>query len=94
VTLQGEPVEMLPWLFLGNAFHATQETSLRNLNISALLNVCSSLDRPPNNSPFVYKKIPIDDNSTADVMQWFPDAIQYIGESSVLLLVISYLVQY
>ena len=79
-TLQGEPVEMLPWLYLGNAFHARQEQCLRDLNISALLNVCSSLDRAPTNSRFSYKKISIDDNSTADVLQWFPDAIKYIGE--------------
>ena len=71
---------MLPWLYLGNAFHARQEQCLRDLNISALLNVCSSLDRAPTNSRFSYKKISIDDNSTADVLQWFPDAIKYIGE--------------
>ena len=39
---QGDPVEVLPWLYIGNAYHAAQEDRLTALGISALLNVAEA----------------------------------------------------
>lgn len=80
---QGDPVMVLPWLFLGNAYHASQHSRLQELGVTALLNVASSSPylRSPCGSPrpFTYKHLSIDDTSTSDISVWFPEAIEFIG---------------
>uniref|UniRef100_A0A8C4X051 Dual specificity protein phosphatase n=1 Tax=Eptatretus burgeri TaxID=7764 RepID=A0A8C4X051_EPTBU len=74
---QGGPVEILPFLYLGNAMHAARREALDSLGITALLNVSSDL---PNHFEglFTYKSIPVEDNQKADIGAWFLEAIDFI----------------
>ncbi|KAJ8397111.1 hypothetical protein AAFF_G00009650 [Aldrovandia affinis] len=74
---QGGPVEILPFLFLGSAYHASRKDMLDAMGISALLNVSSNC---PNHfeGVYQYKCIPVEDNHKADISSWFAEAIEYI----------------
>ncbi|XP_050804264.1 dual specificity protein phosphatase 4 [Gopherus flavomarginatus] len=74
---QGGPVEILPFLYLGSAYHAARRDMLDTLGITALLNVSSDC---PNHfeGHFQYKCIPVEDNHKADISSWFMEAIEYI----------------
>lgn len=76
---QGGPVEILPFLFLGSAFHASKKDMLDGMGISALLNVSSNC---PNHfeGTYQYKCIPVEDNHKEDISSWFIEAIDFIGE--------------
>uniref|UniRef100_A0A8C0HES3 protein-tyrosine-phosphatase n=1 Tax=Buteo japonicus TaxID=224669 RepID=A0A8C0HES3_9AVES len=75
----GGPVEILPFLYLGSAYHAARRDMLDALGITALLNVSSDC---PNHfeGHYQYKCIPVEDNHKADISSWFMEAIEYIGE--------------
>ncbi|XP_028337760.1 dual specificity protein phosphatase 4 [Physeter macrocephalus] len=74
---QGGPVEILPFLYLGSAYHAARRDMLDALGITALLNVSSDC---PNHfeGHYQYKCIPVEDNHKADISSWFMEAIEYI----------------
>ncbi|KAG2465811.1 dual specificity protein phosphatase 4 [Polypterus senegalus] len=74
---QGGPVEILPFLYLGSAYHASRKDMLDALGITALLNVSSNC---PNHfeDVYQYKCIPVEDNHKADISSWFIEAIEYI----------------
>ncbi|MBN3319284.1 DUS4 phosphatase, partial [Atractosteus spatula] len=74
---QGGPVEILPFLFLGSAYHASRKDMLDAMGISALLNVSSNC---PNHFEglYQYKCIPVEDNHKEDISSWFIEAIEYI----------------
>ncbi|KAM9330001.1 dual specificity protein phosphatase 4 [Gastrophryne carolinensis] len=74
---QGGPVDILPFLYLGSAYHAARRDMLDTLGITALLNVSSDC---PNHfeGHFQYKSIPVEDNHKADISSWFMEAIEYI----------------
>ncbi|XP_030421445.1 dual specificity protein phosphatase 4 [Gopherus evgoodei] len=74
---QGGPVEILPFLYLGSAYHAARRDMLDTLGITALLNVSSDC---PNHfeGHYQYKCIPVEDNHKADISSWFMEAIEYI----------------
>lgn len=76
---RGDPVEILPHLYLGSAFHAANQSALRRLGVTALLNVSRT---SPNltDGQFVYKSIPVDDSGSADISSWFAEAIQFIDD--------------
>uniref|UniRef100_A0A663LME5 protein-tyrosine-phosphatase n=1 Tax=Athene cunicularia TaxID=194338 RepID=A0A663LME5_ATHCN len=76
---RGGPVEILPFLYLGSAYHAARRDMLDALGITALLNVSSDC---PNHfeGHYQYKCIPVEDNHKADISSWFMEAIEYIGE--------------
>jgi len=76
--LQGGPVEILPFLFLGSALHASKKDMLDRMGISALLNVSSNC---PNHfeGDYQYKCIPVEDNHKEDISSWFIEAIEFIG---------------
>uniref|UniRef100_A0A8C6SRQ9 Dual specificity protein phosphatase n=1 Tax=Neogobius melanostomus TaxID=47308 RepID=A0A8C6SRQ9_9GOBI len=63
---QGGPVEILPFLYLGSALHASKKEVLDAIGISALLNVSSNC---PNH---------FEDNHKEDISRWFLDAIEFI----------------
>ena len=80
--LQKEPVEVLPFLYLGDAQHARQKMLLQRLGITALLNVsCGQTDQFYDT--FTYKNIPVQDNSSANISVWFQEAIHFIGKLSI-----------
>ncbi|NXT17685.1 DUS4 phosphatase, partial [Syrrhaptes paradoxus] len=74
---QGGPVEILPFLYLGSAYHAARRDMLDALGITALLNVSSDC---PNHfeGHYQYKCIPVEDNHKAEISSWFMEAIEYI----------------
>ncbi|MBN3272019.1 DUS4 phosphatase, partial [Polyodon spathula] len=74
---KGGPVEILPFLYLGSAYHASRKDMLDSLGITALLNVSSNC---PNHFEgyYQYKCIPVEDNHKADISSWFIEAIEYI----------------
>ncbi|XP_061492020.1 dual specificity protein phosphatase 5 [Rhineura floridana] len=74
---QGGPVEILPFLYLGSAYHASKCEFLANLNITALLNV-SRKSSEPFTDQYCYKWIPVEDSHTADISSHFQEAIEFI----------------
>lgn len=82
LTFQGGPVEILPFLYLGSAYHASKCEFLANLNITALLNV-SRKSSEPFTDQYCYKWIPVEDNHTADISSHFQEAIDFIGKYSI-----------
>ncbi|TMS08073.1 Dual specificity protein phosphatase 4 [Larimichthys crocea] len=74
---QGGPVEILPFLYLGSALHASKKDVLDGIGISALLNV--SADCPNHfEGTYQYKCIPVEDNHKEDISCWFLEAIEFI----------------
>lgn len=76
-------MEILPFLYLGSAYHAARRDMLDTLGITALLNVSSDC---PNHfeGHYQYKCIPVEDNHKADISSWFMEAIEYIGMCALL----------
>ncbi|XP_072916959.1 dual specificity protein phosphatase 2 [Hemitrygon akajei] len=74
---QGDPVEILPFLYLGSAYHSSRKETLQSLGITALLNVSSNC---PNcfEGVFQYKCIPVEDSHMTDISAWFQEAIDFI----------------
>lgn len=77
------PVQILPNLYLGSARDSANVESLAKLGIRYILNVTPNL---PNlfekNGDFHYKQIPISDHWSQNLSQFFPEAIAFIGEST------------
>lgn len=73
-------MEILPFLYLGSAYHASRDDYLSDLHISALLNV-SRRDRQPALGHYRYKWIPVEDSHMADISSHFQEAFDFIGES-------------
>uniref|UniRef100_A0A8B9Z167 protein-tyrosine-phosphatase n=1 Tax=Buteo japonicus TaxID=224669 RepID=A0A8B9Z167_9AVES len=63
---EGGPVEILPFLYLGSAYHASRKDMLDALGITALINVSANC---PNHfeGHYQYKSIPVEDNHKADI---------------------------
>ncbi|XP_060904633.1 dual specificity protein phosphatase 1 [Labrus mixtus] len=74
---QGGPVEILPFLYLGSAYHASRKDMLEMLGITALINVSANCPNHFEDS-FLYKSIPVEDNHKADISSWFNEAIEFI----------------
>lgn len=74
---QGRPVEILPFLYLGSAYHACRQDYLSDLGITALLNV-SRRDSRPTKGQYHYKWIPVEDSHRADISSHFQEAIDFI----------------
>ncbi|EHA98506.1 Dual specificity protein phosphatase 1 [Heterocephalus glaber] len=74
---QGGPVEILPFLYLGSAYHASRKDVLDALGITALINV--SANCPSHfEGHYQYKSIPVEDNHKADISSWFKETIDFI----------------
>lgn len=74
-------MEILPFLYLGSAYHASRKDMLDMLGITALINVSSNCPNHFEDS-YLYKSIPVEDNHKADISSWFNEAIEFIGEFS------------
>uniref|UniRef100_A0A8C3TDD3 Dual specificity protein phosphatase n=1 Tax=Chelydra serpentina TaxID=8475 RepID=A0A8C3TDD3_CHESE len=74
---QGGPVEILPFLYLGSAYHASKCEFLANLHITALLNV-SRKGSESFKEQYCYKWIPVEDSHMADISSHFQEAIDFI----------------
>jgi len=73
-------VEILPFLYLGSAYHASRKDMLDMLGITALINVSANCPNHFEDS-YLYKSIPVEDNHKADISSWFNEAIDFIGKS-------------
>lgn len=75
---KGEPVEILPYLYLGSGYHSSCKYLLDKFEITALLNVSHTC---PNHFEgyFTYKCIPVEDSGSEDISVWFDEAIDFIG---------------
>lgn len=79
--LQGGPVEILPYLYLGSCNHSSDLQGLQACGITAVLNVSASC---PNHFEglFRYKSIPVEDNQMVEISAWFQEAIGFIGKGA------------
>uniref|UniRef100_K1QNW8 Dual specificity protein phosphatase 4 n=1 Tax=Magallana gigas TaxID=29159 RepID=K1QNW8_MAGGI len=71
------PVEILPFMYLGNFQDASNLELLHRLGITSLMNVstkCKNLFE----DQFSYMNIPVDDNPNADLAAWFPESNAFI----------------
>lgn len=78
--LQGGPVEILPYLFLGSCSHSSDLQGLQACGITAVLNVSASC---PNHFEGLlrYKSIPVEDSQMVEISAWFQEAIGFIGRN-------------
>ncbi|OQR74975.1 WD repeat-containing protein 46-like [Tropilaelaps mercedesae] len=76
---QQDPVEILPHLYLGSEYHASNKATLQRLKITALLNVSHNC---PNHFEdlFRYMAIPVEDSTSEDIGVWFRRAIEFIND--------------
>ena len=74
-----QPVEILPYLYLGSENHASQKEVLKQLGISAIMNVSRTIPCYFEDT-FTYKTIPVDDSYSADIGSWFEEAVIFIGK--------------
>ncbi|CAH1783950.1 unnamed protein product [Owenia fusiformis] len=79
LTNQGQPAEILPWLYLGSAYHSAQKQQLLDFGITAILNVSNTIS-PKYPESFDYHRVPVDDTANANIKGWFPEAIKFIEE--------------
>lgn len=89
------PVEVLPYLYLGNARSSADLEALYRNGIGYILNVTPDV---PNSfaasDQFRYMQIPISDHWSQNMAAYFPDAIAFIGLLLVIfLLLFSFILQ-
>lgn len=72
------PSEVLPHLYIGNAENASNQSLLKELGVTAVLNVSSSTPKYFESS-FEYKQICVLDNHHADLLSQLNSAIEFIG---------------
>lgn len=78
----------MSYLYLGDSRHAAQKSVLKDLGVTAIVNVSKTL---VNHFPedFVYKTIPVDDKTDTELAPWFNETISFIGKLFALLLGVS-----
>lgn len=76
-----EPVEILPGLFLGNAAHSEDSTSIQKYNIRYILNVSTLPNVFEETGRIKYLQIPVADHWSQDLSVHFTPAINFIEEA-------------
>ncbi|CAJ0569449.1 unnamed protein product, partial [Mesorhabditis spiculigera] len=76
------PVQILPYLYLGDAKTAGNKELLDSYGIHYVVNVTSNLENFfEDDKRFRYLRIPVDDNASFNLIQFFPEAISFIEEA-------------
>uniref|UniRef100_A0A5S6Q3L0 protein-tyrosine-phosphatase n=1 Tax=Trichuris muris TaxID=70415 RepID=A0A5S6Q3L0_TRIMR len=76
------PVEIIPFLYLGNASNAADMDILVKYNIKYIVNVTRNLPNAfEHDNRLKYLQIPIDDNWSQNLAAHFPQAIHFIDEA-------------
>ncbi|CAI4232023.1 unnamed protein product [Auanema sp. JU1783] len=76
------PVQILPHLYLGNAETARNMDLLETYGIHHIINVTSNLpNEMEDDERFNYLRISVDDNSSHNLIQFFPEAIRFINSA-------------
>lgn len=72
-----EPTEIVPGLYLGNAYNASNYLTLEHYNIKHIINISSEL---PNAFPnyFNYLQIPIKDDNQNHIYEFIPEIIEFL----------------
>lgn len=80
--LKVSPTPILPFLFLGNERDATDLHTLKQLNISYVLNVTTHLPglSEENAIGLRHKRLPAADSCRQNIKQYFDEAFSFIGE--------------
>lgn len=87
------PVQILPYLYLGNAHNATDRSTLDNYDIHYILNVTHNLPNMYEMDANRFKYLRIDaEDCCQDLSMHFADAIAFIGMSSRMRFVMSFIV--
>eukprot|EP00123_Amoebidium_parasiticum_P010407 comp20084_c1_seq1/m.24731 comp20084_c1_seq1/g.24731 ORF comp20084_c1_seq1/g.24731 comp20084_c1_seq1/m.24731 type:complete len:448 (-) comp20084_c1_seq1:337-1680(-) len=74
-----EPIEILPYLYLGNQRNSSDLKSLTNLGITYVLNVAKECKNCLDNIPgFIYKNVPLLDTTEQEINSVFEDCFQFI----------------
>ena len=75
------PVEVLPYLYLGNAKNSADMDCLKKHNIKYILNVTHNVPNTfENNDSLNYMQISISDHWSQNLSVFFPKAIAFIGK--------------
>lgn len=78
----GFPVEILPYLYLGNAKNSGDRDSLNRHKIRYIINVTPNLPNVFEDcGSYKYLQIPIHDHWSQNLASFFPKAIQFIDEA-------------
>lgn len=73
--------KILPFLYLGSSIDACDSEKLKSLHITHVLNVSINLPDPPETLKLKgYKRIPVIDSFTQDIMPHFEEAFNFIGK--------------
>ena len=90
-------MEVLPWLYIGNAYHASCVDRLSACGISALLNMSDSArddvtmtSSGDDRKQLCQLKMAVTDSCSSDIARRFPQAIDFIGDVTLLSLVLLY----
>ncbi|XP_076468613.1 dual specificity protein phosphatase 6-like [Babylonia areolata] len=76
------PVEVLPYLYLGNAKNSADLSQLKKNGIHYILNVTPNVPNMfQDNGDFKYLQIPISDHWSQNLSSFFPEAIAFIDEA-------------
>lgn len=75
------PVQIVPFLFLGNEENSLDLDSLERHNIRYVLNVTHNLANAFEGHGLKYMKIPIEDHWSQNLASFFPQAIAFIDEA-------------
>uniref|UniRef100_A0A914C4K5 protein-tyrosine-phosphatase n=1 Tax=Acrobeloides nanus TaxID=290746 RepID=A0A914C4K5_9BILA len=76
------PVQILPYLFLGNDETAKDKSQLEKYGIRYIINVTANLPNYFHDDPrFHYLRIGVDDTCSHNLAQFFPDAIAFIEKA-------------
>nr|KAG5691438.1 hypothetical protein BaRGS_017281 [Batillaria attramentaria] len=76
------PVEVLPYLYLGNAKNSADLSQLKKNGIHYILNVTPNVPNMfEDDGNFKYLQIPISDHWSQNLSSFFPDAIAFIDEA-------------
>ena len=83
----------MPWLFIGSMQHATMTSRLRELGITAVLNVSTQAISPRAKTPNVlYEQLAVEDGWNSELKTWLPKAIDILGSFNLhFLIVFAYL---
>ena len=74
-----EPNEIIPGVYLGNAYNASNYSTIQYYNIKNILNISKELPNYfENNTDITYKKIEIIDDAENHITEWIQDIISFI----------------
>lgn len=74
------PVEVLPYLYLGNAKNSADINQLKKYGITYILNVTPNVpNKFEDDKDFTYMQIAVADQLSQNLSSFFPEAIAFIG---------------